>query len=150
MADFLVTAFSSAEVRGVKLIGLYDSILSGCLERSDDLCAFDERGAYFDAFTVADKKHFVYHERFGIRGYFRQLDIERVALADLILFTALFDYRIHSGHSSVRPPNIPLKGRYYSVGAVAVKANLVYFFKNPLPQGWGLIKGVLNADSDVE
>jgi hypothetical protein len=127
MAGSLVTAFSSAEVRGIKLIALYDGILSGGFERGDDLCAFNVGSAYFDGRTFADKQDFAYLDGFCVRGDVRKLDIERVALADLVLFTALFDYRIHFKHSGILPPNVQLKVRYYSISNVAVKGNFGYF-----------------------
>ncbi len=101
MADAFVAVFAPAEIRGVEFFALDNGVLGGGFEEGDDLCAFEIWGTDFDVFAIADEKDLVQLNLFGVGLDVCKLDIERVALADLILFTALFDYRIHSKHSGV-------------------------------------------------
>ena len=117
MAGSLVAAFSSSEVRGEELLALYDGISGFSFEGCDNHCAFNERSADLDGGAVADKQNPAYLKGFGVRGDISKLDIERFAGANLVLFTALFDYRIHFNtpvfnlrHRRIKS-NIQLRGR---------------------------------------
>ena len=101
MAGAFVAAFAPAEVRGIKLFALDDGVLCGGFEGGDDLSAFEVWGAYFDVFAIADEKDLVQLNLFGVGFDVCKLDIERVALADLMLLTALFNYCVHNKRSSV-------------------------------------------------
>ena len=83
-------------------------------------------GADFDVFAIADEQDLAKLDVFRVWGNFRKLDIERIALRDLILFTALFDYCVHFNHSDVQIQTF-VKAEYYSNCGIAVKRNIGYF-----------------------
>jgi len=101
MAGAFVAAFAPAEIRGVELFALDDGVLGGGFEGGDDLCAFEVWSANFDVRAVADEKDLVQLNLLGVGFDVCKLDVERVALADLVLFTALFNYCVHNKCSSV-------------------------------------------------